>query len=69
MARRAKSGGIPPKPKAKPTQVFQPQPAPEKPPSGMNPRASNGSPHTGLTTNRQKGSGGAGSGGPTTSMG
>lgn len=50
------------------TTVFQKQPRAAAPPSGMNPRARNGGPHTGLTTNKSKPSGGHGSAGPTTSV-
>lgn len=68
MAKRPKKPAVPAKPKAKPATVFQRQAAPSKPPSGMNPRATNGSPHDGLTRNRQKPGGGPGSAGSTTDV-
>ena len=68
MAKRPKKSVFPKRTKPQ-TTVFQGDkgPTPAQNAAPMNPRASNGSPHTGLTTNRSKPGGGHGSAGKTTS--
>lgn len=66
MARRPKKNDIPAIPK-KQTTVFQGNKGPIVAPSYPT-NHKNGGPHTGLTTNRSKPSGGPGSSGPITSV-
>ena len=66
MARRPKQQSIPAKPKKQST-VFQGN-GPKKPVPAYEYNLKNGAPHNGLTTNRQKPGGGAGSGGGATSV-